>query len=99
MPLLPRAAIFKTQVGPFYALRVGLVLRDHFQVVVHAADIQDREGAKRVLEPLRRRFTRLRLIVADAIYNGGIADWVGALRTRNRLAPGNRREASRGEPV
>ena len=38
-----------------------------------------------MLETLRRRFTRLRLIVADAIYNGGIAGWVHALRPRNRL--------------
>jgi putative transposase len=52
---------------------------------VHAADIQDRDGAKLVLEPLRRRFSRLRLIVADAIYNGGLAAWVGRLRARNRL--------------
>ena len=51
---------------------LGLIL----SVVVHAADIQDRDGAKLVLEPLRGRFSRLRLIVADAIYNGGIAEWV-----------------------
>ncbi len=60
---------------------LGLILA----VVVHAADIQDRDGAKLVLGPLRRRFTRLRVIVADAIDNGGIAEWVRSLRTRNRL--------------
>ena len=60
---------------------LGLIL----SVVVHAADIQDRDGAKLVLEPLRHRFGRLRLIVADAIYNGGIAEWVASLRARNRL--------------
>jgi putative transposase len=38
-----------------------------------------------VLEPLRHRFSRLRLIVADAISNGGIAEWVHGLRPRNRL--------------
>jgi putative transposase len=54
-------------------------------VVVHAADIQDRDGARLVLEPLRQRFRRLRLIVADAIYNGGIADWVRGLRARGKL--------------
>jgi putative transposase len=54
-------------------------------VVVHAADIQDRDGARLLLEPLRNRFSRLRVIVADAIDNGGIAEWVGALRPRNRL--------------
>lgn len=53
--------------------------------MVHPADVQDRDGAKLVLEPLRRRFSRLRLIVADAIYNGGIAEWVHGLRRRNRL--------------
>ena len=60
---------------------LGLILA----VVVHAADIQDRDGAKLVLGPLRHRFSRLRLIVADAIYNGGIAEWVRSLRARNGL--------------
>src|SRR3954447_27085708 len=50
---------------------LGLII----SVVVHAADIQDRDGAKLVLAPLRHRFARLRLLVADAIYNGGIAEW------------------------
>lgn len=52
---------------------------------MHAADIQDRDGARLVLAPLRNRFRRLRLIVADSIYNGGIAEWVRDLRTRNKL--------------
>jgi putative transposase len=60
---------------------LGLIL----SVVVHAADIQDRDGARLVPEPLRRRLMRLRVIVADAIDNGGIAEWVAALRPRNRL--------------
>jgi putative transposase len=38
-----------------------------------------------VLAPLRNRFSRLRVIVADAIYNGGIAEWVRGLRPRNKL--------------
>jgi putative transposase len=54
-------------------------------VVVHPADIQDRDGAKLLLGPLRRRFLRLRLIVGDAIYNGGIAEWIRALRPRDKL--------------
>lgn len=62
---------------------LGLVL----SVVVHAADIQDRDGARLVLAPLRRRFSRLRLIVADAIDNGGVAEWVHGLRPRNKLRP------------
>jgi putative transposase len=60
---------------------LGLIIA----VVVHAADIQDRDGARLVLEVLRHRFPRLRTIVADAIDNGGIAAWVAALRPRNRL--------------
>lgn len=60
---------------------LGLIL----SVVVHAANIQDRDGAKLVLGPLKNRFARLRLIVADSIYNGGIAEWVSSLRVRNRL--------------
>jgi putative transposase len=54
-------------------------------VVVHPADVQDRDGARLVPGPLRHRFSRLRLIVADAVYNGGIAEWVRDLRHRNRL--------------
>lgn len=53
--------------------------------MVHPADVQDRDGAKLVLEPLRHRFSRLRLIVADAIDNGGIAEWVRGLRPRTKL--------------
>ncbi len=60
---------------------LGLIL----SVVVHAADIQDRDGARLVLEPLRHRFLRLRLIVADSISNGGIAEWVAGLRARSKL--------------
>jgi putative transposase len=60
---------------------LGLIL----SVVVHSAGIQDRDGAKLVLGPLKNRFARLRLIVADSIYNGGIAEWVRELRPRNKL--------------
>jgi putative transposase len=38
-----------------------------------------------VLALLRHRFARLRLVVADAIYNGGVAEWVRGLRPRNTL--------------
>jgi putative transposase len=50
---------------------LGLVVA----AVVHAADIQDRDGAKRVLGKLVGRFPRLKKILADGIYNGGIAEW------------------------
>ena len=51
---------------------MGLLLA----VVVHAANIQDRDGAKLVLAKLLGRFPRLRLIWADAGYAGRLVDWV-----------------------
>ena len=51
---------------------VGLILA----VVVHAGDIQDRDGAKLVFERLVGRFPRLKLIWADAAYGGELAEWV-----------------------
>ena len=54
-------------------------------VVVHSAGIQDRDGARKVLAPLANRFTRLRKIWADSVYNSGLAEWIRDLRTRNRI--------------
>jgi putative transposase len=54
-------------------------------VVVHSAGIQDRDGARKVLAPLANRFTRLRKIWADSVYNSGLAEWIRNLRTRNRI--------------
>ena len=51
---------------------MGLVLA----VVVHPADIQDRDGAKLVLSKLLDRFPQLRLIWDDAGYAGQLVDWV-----------------------
>jgi putative transposase len=51
---------------------VGLILA----VVVHAADLQDRAGAKLVLERLLGRFPRLKLIWADGAYGGELVEWV-----------------------
>jgi len=45
-------------------------------VVVHAANIQDRDGAKVVLRKLADRFSRLALIWADGGYAGKRIDWV-----------------------
>ena len=45
-------------------------------VVVHAGNIQDRDGAKLVLGRLVGRFPRLRLIWADAAYGGELVEWV-----------------------
>ena len=47
--------------------------------VVHSAGIQDRDGAKPVLEKLVGKYPRLEKILADAIYNGGIAEWAKEL--------------------
>jgi putative transposase len=49
-------------------------------VVVTAASVQDRDGAKSVLDVLRHRFTRVRLIWADGAYAGDLAAWLWALR-------------------
>lgn len=54
-------------------------------VVVHAADVQDRDGAKLVLERVKDRFARLRLIWADGGYAGQLIEWVRGLRRRARL--------------
>ena len=50
---------------------MGLLLA----VAVHAADIQDRDGAKLVLTKLVGRFPRLRVIWADAAYAGRLVSW------------------------
>jgi len=50
---------------------LGLILA----VVVHAADIQDRDGARLVLAQIKGGFPRLKKVLADGIYNGGIAGW------------------------
>jgi putative transposase len=50
---------------------LGLVMA----IVVHAADIQDRDGAKLMLQKLKDRFSRLSLIWADGGYAGRLLDW------------------------
>ncbi len=52
----------------------GLLLR----VVVHAASVQDRDGAKLVLAKARARCPRLQLLWADGSYAGQLIDWVRA---------------------
>jgi len=54
---------------------MGLLLA----VVVHAADIQDRDGAKLALRNLQGHFSRLRLIWADGAYAGQLVDWASTL--------------------
>jgi len=53
---------------------MGLLLA----VVVHAADVQDRDGARGVLEAAKGRFRSLRLIWADGGYAGALVEWARA---------------------
>jgi putative transposase len=67
-------------------------------VVVTAASVQDRDGAKPLLAILRHQYSRLRLIWADGAYAGALVDWVWCVRpwrpvrlemtTRSETAPG-----------
>ena len=54
-------------------------------VVVHAADVQDRDGARQVLEVLASKFRRLRLVWADGGYAGHLVEWVRSLRRRDKV--------------
>jgi len=51
---------------------LGLVLL----VVVHAANIQDRDGAKLVLQDAKRRCPRVQLLWADGGYAGKLVAWI-----------------------
>jgi putative transposase len=51
---------------------MGLILL----VLVHPADVQDREGARSLLSALVGRFPRLQLIWADAGYTGHLIEWM-----------------------
>ena len=51
---------------------MGLVL----MVVVHAASIQDRDGAKLVLAKAKGLYPRLQLVWADGGYAGALIEWV-----------------------
>lgn len=68
---------------------LGLILL----VVVHPADIQDRDGAKLLLEKALGRFSRLRVIWADQGYAGKLIEWVAQLfGSRVRLEIVSRKE-------
>jgi putative transposase len=45
-------------------------------VIVHAANIQDRDGAKLLFEKAKNRFPRLQLLWADGGYAGKLVGWV-----------------------
>ena len=48
-------------------------------VMVHPTDIQDRDGAKLVIDKLTERLPRMKLVWADAGYAGKLIEWVWAL--------------------
>jgi putative transposase len=58
---------------------LGLIL----MVVVHAGSVQDRDGARLVLQQVRGKYPRLRLIWADGGYAGQLIEWVKS--TFNRV--------------
>src|SRR5262245_47355985 len=51
---------------------LGLLLK----VVVHPANVQDRDGAELLLAGLRQPFPRLLHLWADQAYTGPILDWI-----------------------
>jgi putative transposase len=70
-------------------------------VVVTAASVQDRDGAKQVLEVLRHQFSRLRRIWADGAYAGALVGWVWSLRSwrKVRLEITKRSDTAKGFEV
>jgi len=67
-------------------------------VVIHAANIQDRDGLALVCRRLRRRFPWLRLIFADGAYQGETAACAAA-QERLRLQIVKREPGARGFAV
>ena len=61
---------------------LGLLLT----VVVTAASVQDRAGAMSLLDVLRHRCSRLRLIWADQAYAGELVAWVWTLRPWRKVS-------------
>ncbi len=47
-------------------------------LVVHAGNIQDRDGARLVMAKLLGAFPRLKLIWADGAYAGKLVEWAAA---------------------
>jgi putative transposase len=54
-------------------------------VVVTAANVQDRDAAMTLLDILRSKFSRVRLIWADQAYGGDLLAWVWTLRPWRQL--------------
>lgn len=76
---------------------LGLILA----LAVTAADVQDRDGARGLLEVLRHQFCRLRRVWADGGYAGALIEWLWQLRgqRRVRLDIVKRKEGERGFAV
>jgi len=53
---------------------MGLIMA----LVVHAGNIQDRDGARLVMAKLLGAFPRLKLIWADGAYAGKLVEWAAA---------------------
>src|SRR5690242_1365505 len=60
---------------------LGLLLA----VVVTAASVQDRDAARPLLWNLHRTCRRIRLIWADAVYNGKLTAWAAVLKMRIQI--------------
>jgi putative transposase len=56
-------------------------------LVIHPAQVQDRDGARLLLASLSSFCHRLRLIWADGAYAGALVQWVTQLRCPNQRAP------------
>ena len=70
---------------------IGLLLT----VLVTAAGVQDRDGAKPLLWNLRKAFPSVRLTWADSGYAGQLVTWAARLKPELRL----HRQARRAAPV
>ncbi len=51
-------------------------------LVVHPANVQDRDGGKLLLNRLGRRFGRMKIIFADGGYAGRFVDWAAGWCSR-----------------
>ncbi len=67
-------------------------------MVVTAANVQDRDGAKQLLQGIRHQFSRVWHIWADGAYAGPLVDWAKALRPQRpiRLEITKRADAIKG---
>ena len=54
-------------------------------MVITAASVQDRDGARPLLRNLRRACRRVRLVWADAVYTGRLTNWAAALKMKIQI--------------